>query len=185
MAFSRLCFLALLVLLAREPYTTGYTSGYTYTYTKPVFPLASLNGSLIASVHSLASGNWASSGATCTDQYGDFPCSCLALSITKHTYVRSTYQPTIIVINTYPRFASDSDSISLRTTVTYGGNMVGTQYPYSGLSPPGDCCESCQVDSSNVRILFWPVDIDNTTAHNASQAGITKPYTTVSDGFTL
>lgn len=181
MAFFKFCFLALLVLLGREQYTTGYEYP-----SHPVFPFASLNGSKIVSGSSLVSGNWAGSGATCTDAFGDFPCSCLALSLTQHASIQSTSVSLGYITEAqYAKFSTGDGSITGSTTVTYGGNEIYTQSYFAGPSPPDDCCESCEIDSSGVRILFWPVDIDNTTAHNTSQGGATEPYTTVSDGFTL
>lgn len=180
MAFSRLCFPALLVLLAREQYTTA--TGYDF----PVHPLATLNGSVIASGNSLVSGNWAGSGATCTDVFGDFPCSCLALSLKLNSYVRTTSERSQYATdNVYSFNSAGSRSLTGKTTATYGGSYVYTQHSYPGPSPPGDCCEDCEVKAGRVHIIHWPVDTDNTTAQNTSWAGVTEPYTMVSDGFTL
>lgn len=70
------------------------------------------------------------------------------------------------------------------STWTAGGGLY-TQAYYSGHVPPPECGSGCDIESSRVRILFWPVDMNDTNTHNILESAETVPYTTVSDGFTL
>jgi len=64
-----------------------------------------------------------------------------------------------------------------------GGPHTRSYYP--GSVPPSECGDGCEIHGWGVRILFWPVDDNNTHVHNVSVAAAKLPYTTVSDGFTL
>lgn len=70
-------------------------------------------------------------------------------------------------------------------TVWVDGGGSYTQGYYSGNFPPVECGSGCDIESSRVRILFWPVDENDTNIQNVSESAGTLPYTTVSDGFTL
>ena len=153
---------------------------------RPPYPFASLNGSLIASATSLASGRFEVDGSICTDAFGAFPCSCLVLSLTKQTSVGSQYFSTQYATEAqYHEGTGTAESVTGTTVVTIGGEDIHTDTGPVISSPPDDCCESCEIDSSGVHIIFWPVEDSNTTLHNASDANLKVPYTMVSDGFTL
>ncbi len=183
MAYFDTGFLALLVLFAGSQNTASFEIPG-----RPIFPLASLNGSLVASANSLASGSFAAGGATCTDAFGAFPCSCLAISIPQRVVLTTLSEP--VGYGTEDQYAEGTgtdESLTGTTVFTYGGKQVRTESVFQVPSLPDDCCESCEIDSSGVHILFWPVDDNNndTKAQNVSNAKITTPYTTVSNGFTL
>ena len=45
--------------------------------------------------------------------------------------------------------------------------------------PPDDCCEGCIVNGERAHILFWPVDLGNTTAHKETNTKVSTSYTMV------
>ena len=153
---------------------------------KPPYPFASLNGSLVASATSLASGSFEVDGSVCTDAFGIFPCSCLALSLTKQSYVVSeSFRTQYATELQYHEGDGTAESVTGTTVQTIGGEDIHTDTGAVISSPPDDCCESCEIDSSGVRILFWPIEDDGNSLGNASNATLQEPYTTVSGGFTL
>lgn len=181
MAFFNVGFVALLVLLARSRNTACWQIPG-----RPPFPFASLNGSLVASANSLASGNFAIGEAICTDAFGAFPCSCLALSFPQQVNVRTTSESVwYITEDQYAEGTGTDESLTGTAVETIGGKETYTESAFSIPSPPDDCCESCEIDSSGVHILFWPVDDDEMIAQNVSNATAITIHTTVSDGFTL
>ena len=181
MAFFNFGFFALLELLAGS-----HSAASSTIPDRPPFPFASLNGSLVASASSRASGSFAVGGALCTDTFGAFPCSCLALSFQQQVVVSTETNAIQYATEIeYHEGTGNDESITGTTVVTMGGKEVYTETGALISNPPDDCCESCEIDSSRVHILFWPLDDNQTTAQNASNVKATTPYTMVSNGFTL
>ena len=121
--------------------------------------------------------NSSSSSANKT-HYGSFPSSCYALSFPQTPSIGS------MSIASYTDYVPDSATTSA-SVHTFGGAY--TESAYARFDPPRDCCADCEVNADRVRVLYWPVDLDNHTskAQNLSNAPVVIPYTTVSDGFTL
>ena len=140
-------------------------------------------------------GSSSANDTLCADVWGWLPCTFLKYSashavstgrIPVVTYTNTEYDiPSSCLgdINAEAQCEGRSFPISAASVWTDGGGLF-TQTHYSGPVPPVECSDGCDTSASHVRIIFWPVDDDNSTAlQNVSAEA--SPYTTVSDGFTL
>ena len=80
---------------------------------------------------------------------------------------------------------SSSAFIGTTATANHISSSISSYSTY-GNATNSTLDETCEIDADGVRVLYWPIDSDNSTAsRNISNGPHASPYTTVSDGFTL
>ena len=120
-------------------------------------------------------------GLTCA---GPMPCSCSfwTAELEWSSPYTETEGPKYI---TFPSGFRSLTTQSLQTV--FSNTRVDSGISHRDVNnPPADCClGKCTINADKVRILYWPVETDNTFANNITKVATPSPYTTVLDGFTL